>query len=474
MSEKFTVALDIGTSSCRAAAVSAGGRVHLQKSVLLTPKRPQNGLSYYDGAELLSAAKQVLDELLQELGPGAARRLAVTSQRSTVVLWDGATGEVVAPVLTWEDGRAQQEAAQADLPQETVHAWTGLYKTPYFSAPKIAWCLKNVPAAAAALKKGTLKIAPVASYVIWALTEGRTFATDPTLAQRMLLLDISTQTWSEPLSAAFGVPLACLPEIRPSAADYGTYRYRGLDLPICACVGDQQALAAFEEMAPSQACLNYGTGAFLLYNAGKKAAFLPGLLTSLAASGEYLLEAPVNAAGSVFLWLGAQGFDVPADKLDELCRSSKNPVWLLPALGGLGAPYWDFTLSPVVRGLSPRTNAADWAAGAARGIAFLVADNAAYLRANGYAISSPVKVSGGLSQISYLMQFQADLLQAELCVADTPEGTLVGAAQLADGFAGRLLPRERTVGTVFSPRVTPQEALALHQQWQAFVKWGKE
>ena len=342
MSGKLFVALDLGTSSCRALAFNQRGEVIARKSLILAPKRPQNGLSFYDGNELLRAQKNVLNSLLTQVGAQNVRSISVSCQRSTVVLWHRQTGEPLTPVLTWEDGRAAAEAENAPVSQAEVHTITGLYKTPYFSAPKIAWCLKNCPLVKQAAGEKNLFIGPVASYFIWHLTGGKTFAADPTLAQRMLLLDIRTKKWSADLCKAFGIEPETLPEIRPSAADYGMYEFEQVKIPLCVCVGDQQA-AAWNRLKDGQTLINYGTGAFLLHNSGCKNICLPGLLTSLSAScktpkSDYLLEAPVNAAGSAFQWLGAQGISFDGKKIDSLCALSQNPVWFLPALGGLGAP----------------------------------------------------------------------------------------------------------------------------------------
>lgn len=479
MSGKLFVALDLGTSSCRALAFNQAGQAVAHKSLALAPKRPQNGLSYYDGAELLRAQKNVLNSLLMQVGPQNVRSISVAGQRSTVVLWHKQTGEALAPVLTWEDGRASAEAENAPVSQPEIHAVTGLYKTPYFSAPKIAWCLKNCPAVTQALSENNLLIGPVPSYFIWHLTGGKTFATDATLAQRTLLLDIRTQTWSADLCKAFGVPFKSLPEIRPSAADYGAYEFEQVKIPLCVCAGDQQA-AAWGRLQAGQTLINYGTGAFLLHNAGhEERAVLPGVLTSLAAScsagqSDYLLEAPVNAAGSALQWLKAQGLSLDDKKLDGLCASSAAPVWLLPALGGLGAPYWDFSLSPVVAGLSPLTQKADWVAGTVRGIAFLLADIVAYLRANQVAVNGPVAVSGGLTRLNYLMQFQADLLQVPLTISTEPESTALGAARLAADYMGEPLQEPPADSPrTFAPKMTDETARALHQKWQAFLTWCK-
>ena len=467
---KWIVALDIGTSGCRAAAVRPDGSFAAQCYTPLVPVRPAEGLSEYKAEELLEATRRVLHAVLEEVGPQQVAALAVASQRSTVVLWDKTTGRSVGPVLTWEDGRAQAQAAQAAISQEEIHTKTGLYKTPFFSAPKIAWMLQHVPQAAQVLRQGNLVAAPVASYIIWHLTGGKTLATDVTLAQRTLLFDIHTGSWSEDLCRAFGVPAEVLPPILPSVADYGAYVYQGVSIPVRVCVGDQQAAAAYFNLQLQDSLINYGTGAFWLYRAGEKAVLLPGMLTSLAVQEQagrnnYFLEGPVWAAGSILLWLKAQGMKFDEADLQPLCLSAKHPVWFLPALGGLGAPYWDFTVSAAAEGLFPQTRTADWVAGTMRAIAFLLTDIASYLQENGYKLGN-VQVSGGLSQVAYLTSFQADLLQRPLRLTPQPDATVLGAVRLAGGkafAAGQL--KDRTI----SPTLSAEKAHELYKQWQQFL-----
>ena len=473
MKKELIIALDIGTSGCRAAAVRTDGTLAAQHYLPLLPKRPAPGLSHYEAADLVAAVKQSLHAVLDKTGPQNAAALAVTSQRSTVVVWDKQTGQAVGPVLTWEDGRAQAQAQNAAIRQEDVHVLTGLYKTPFFSAPKIAWTLENFPVCKELLKEGRLGVAPVASYIIWHLTCGKTFATDLTLAQRTLLTDIHKQTWSENLCQAFGIPTEMLPQLKPSAADYGAYAYQGVSIPITACVGDQQSAAVYFGLQKNKSLINYGTGAFWLYNAGENPVLLPGMLTSLSANGSgqtssYLLEGPVNSAGSALLWLKAQGILFDDTEIDALCARAKNPVWFLPAFGGLGAPYWNFNTPTTVDGLSPHTQKPDWVAGVVRGVAFLLADIGAYLRANGCVVKGPVQVAGGLSHLSYLTQFQADLLQLPLEVSHQSDATVLGAAMLGAKTLGVSCVCAPAY-TQVSPKLSGAEAETLYGAWREFV-----
>ena len=477
--DKLIVSLDVGTSGCRVMAVDFNGQVIAQKSQPLLPVR-KGSISEYDGEKLTACAQGVLNDLLDEIGAGKVAALTFSSQRSTIVLWDKQTGLSVAPVLTWEDGRAGAESAQNTLSQQEVHMLTGLYKTPYFSAPKIAWCLKNCEPAKTALNQGNLAIAPVASFLVWKLTCGEVFATDPTLAQRTLLFDIHTLTWSEKLCASFGVDRSCLPQILPSCADYGAYAYKGVKIPIVGCMGDQQAAASYLPSEKGQTCLNYGTGAFLLHHIGKEVILLQGMLTSLGSctsfdDKNFLLEGPITAAGSAFLWLQKQGFDFDMTRADDLCAQAKKPVTILPALGGLGAPYWDYSLSPVVTGLSPFSTCADWVAGMARAIALLMSDIRAYLEANGISLSANIAVSGGLCHLTYLMQFQADLLQRSLVMYTETQATLLGSARLAAGFLrGEEVLWKAKQGRLFTPQLSGIEAQAEYEKWRKFVTWCEQ
>lgn len=475
MSNKWIVALDQGTSSCRAFAIDSMGKVRAQKNKIFLPQRPQKGFSSYDASKLLAVQMEVLNALLDEIGPSNAAALAVCSQRSTVVLWDKRTGAPVAPVLTWEDGRALAESNNAALSQQEVHTQTGLFKTPYFSAPKIAWCLKNCPAAHAAAEADTLCVAPVASYLIWHLTEGRVFATDPTLAQRTLLWDIQTGSWSEKLCKAFAVSITSLPCLKSTISDYGSYIYKGVAIPICVCVADQQAAAVYERLSVGQTMVNYGTGAFVLYHTGNKLSILPGLLTSVAASKnsddkQFLLEGPIFAAGSVLEWLKTKGIDVQYGQLNELAQTATSPVLLLPALGGLGAPFWDYRVQVATENVTSRTQSADWIAGVFHAIAARVADIIYYLKENKFAIDS-IRVSGGLSTINYLLQTQANIIGMPVYKFPETESTVLGAACLAaewlkwEVFNQPLLPTQP-----FSPHVSIQTAQTNYHAWQQFVQ----
>ncbi len=482
MNNKFIIAIDQGSSTSRALAIDEKGHVAARASRALETRRQSNAgaqvTAEFDAWEMLTGQLDALFAVLAQVGAGNCAAISVASQRSTIVFWDRLTGRPVAPALSWQDGRAAEEAAQAEIAQETVHRLTGLYKTPFYSAPKIAWTLKNIPEAAQAARDGRLCVGPVASYIIWHLTGGKTFACDPTLAQRMLLLNISTFNWEPQLLQAFGIERGWLPQIKRTADDYGVFEHEGIQVPVRVCVGDQQAALCALRIVAGGACINYGTGAFFMRNTGSQRHLLPGLLTSVGAvasgTGEYLLEGPVNACGTAFAWLSEIGFSFSTDEMDALCESAKEPVWFLPALGGLGAPYWDFGAAPVLSGFSPRTQKADVVAGAVRAMALLLADIVFYAERFGIK-STEIKVTGGLSKCRSLLRAQADILQSRLLPCSESESTAAGAALLAAQGAGidasqwetmRLLPP-------VEPHMDAEEAEDLFEQWHAFLNWCK-
>lgn len=475
MNDKWIIALDQGTSSCRAFAVDAKGQIRAQKNKIFSPHRPQKGLSFYEAEPLLTTQLEVLHALLDDIGPQKAAALAICSQRSTIVLWDKNTGRSLAPVLTWEDGRALKESQSSSITQEEIHQQTGLFKTPYFSAPKIAWCLANYPAAKRASDAGDLLAAPVASYFIWHLTGGRVFATDPTLAQRTLLWDIQTKRWSETLCQAFGVSLSCLPVLQPTQADYGMYSYKGVSIPICVCVADQQAAVAYHLLYEGQTAVNYGTGAFVLHHTGHNLAVLPGMLSSVTATRalneqQFLLEGPIFSAGSILEWLQTKNINVNYNQINEMALAAKSPVRLLPALGGLGAPYWNYKARLSTENVTSDTQGADWVAGALQAIAFRVADIVYYLRQNGFSVSFLI-TSGGLSKNTYLLQTQANLVGVPLLQRSESESTVLGTAYLAAQYLKWNLPvRIDSSKDIICPTVSSEVTQKNYQAWQQFVQ----
>ena len=298
---------------------------------------------------------QVTGALLDAgLKPGRVAAIGLTNQRETTIVWERGTGRAIAPALVWQDRRTAEACDRLKVHQPEVAARTGLVIDPYFSATKIAWILDHVSGARARAEAGELAAGTVDSFLIWHLTAGRRFVTDATNASRTLLMDIRTLRWAEDLCGLFGVPAGILPEIRPSAGEFG--QTEGLDflpdgIPILGVAGDQQA-SLFGQgcLAAGQAKCTYGTGAFLLAHTGSR--IVPsrrGLITTLAATLEdgppqYALEGSVFVAGAAVQWFrdGLKAIGASAE-INPLALESDpaTEVIFVPAMTGLGAPYWE-------------------------------------------------------------------------------------------------------------------------------------
>lgn len=477
---EVVLALDQGSSSSRALAFDRKGRLVASAQLPVKTFHPQAGWVEHDALDLARAQERALDLLLARLAKKTRVVAAgLACQRSTVVLWDRRTGHPVCRAPSWQDGRAAAVVAALVGRQAEAHDTTGLYLTPYYSAPKIRWLLDNVPAARALAEAGALCAAPVGSFLIWRLTKGEVYAVDPSLAQRMMLLNLRDLGWDAGMLGLFGLDRAILPCLQPSAAAWGVVERGGRRFPLLACLGDQQAaMLGLGGGATGASVANYGTGAFFLHNTGPAQHRIPGLLTSIgwqAPSGEscFLQEGTVHAAGTSFDWLRENLRLLPKGQdVEKACRNSKQRVFALPAIGGLGAPRWDYTTKTTFFGLNSQTAADDLVRGIAEGLAFLMADIVNAMRAGGLA-PAMARVSGGLSRIDYLMQFQADITGLELQRSAQTEATALGVAALAVRQAGdaewaETLAAGRT-DKLFKPAMPGEERGRLLAAWARFV-----
>ncbi|MBI5242945.1 MAG: glycerol kinase [Elusimicrobia bacterium] len=473
------IALDQGSSSTRALAVDAQGRVAAMARRPVATFRPKPGFVEHDADEIARTAESALDAVLLRLPRKAALAgLGLSAQRSTVVFWDAQTGKPAARSPSWQDGRAAGLLEPMQGRQQEIHERTGLYLTPYYSAPKIRFLLESESALKRLADSGRLRIGPVTTYVLWRLTRGEVFAVDPTMAQRMLLLDLRTMSWDPELLALFGVPRESLPRIAPTTGEWAVLSRKGRKFPVLAAIGDQQA-AAVGQGADQAGCgvLNYGTGAFYLQHAGTRILRVPGILTTIAlqrqnAAPEFFLEGTVHAAGTSYAWLKENlGLLKDIRRVDALCRESKERVWVLQSIGGMGAPRWDYRTPAAWFGLSARTKPADIVRGATEALAFFIADIAASIKSAGLEPAT-LKASGGLARIDALLQFQADLLQKPIHRLRESEASAFGAAYLAAETAGLPWAKALLVAGVdkkFSPQMTEEQAKRLHAGWLAFV-----
>ncbi len=473
------LALDQGSSSSRAVLFDLKGKIVALAQRPVRTKRPKAGWAEHDPLELARTLESALDSVLSKLGPKdrvLAAGLAV--QRSTIVFCEKGTFKPAAAAPSWMDGRAAEFVGPLQERQGEVHGLSGLYATPYYSAPKIRWFLDRDPKVRALADAGRLLCAPVSTFIAARLTKGAVVAADPTCAQRTLLMNLDTAAWDPGLLALFGLSAELLPSIRSSAGDWGVIERKGRRIPLMATVGDQQSAAIGLGAAnEGDAVANYGTGAFLLRHTGPRPERAPGLLASAAATvGDlrgYYLEGTVHAAGTSFEWLKDNlGLMKDAKAIDEAFKKSKRRVLMLPAIGGLGAPRWDYKTKTAFFGLDSQTTRHDLVRATAEGLCMLLADAAAVMTASGSPVTR-ARVAGGLSRADAMMSFQADALGAVLERRKEVEATALGAAILAAKAAGLPDPErmaDARVEKTFAPRSDEGARAKRRAEWTSFVE----
>ena len=383
---------------------------------------------------------------------GEPDTVAIANQRETTLVWDRATGTPIAPAIVWQDRRTAERAAQLDA--DLIRAKTGLVPDPYFSATKLEWLLRE-HGSSDGLAFGT-----VDSWLVWRLTGGERHVIDVTNASRTLLVNLETLVWDDELLELFGVDRALLPSIVRSDDTVGEGELDGRRMTIRGIAGDQQAALYGQGChAPGEGKATYGTGSFVLVHTGDDASPPPhGLLKTAAADG-YALEGAVLVAGAAIQWLrDGLGLLETAAESEALARSVDSPggVVFVPALTGLGSPWWDSGARGLVSGLTRGTTSAHLVRAALEAIAHQVADVIEALPHR----PAVLRADGGATQNGFLMQVQADLLGIPVEVAAERETTALGAAALAAGATAGV-----EVGATYEPRLSRDEAAALRAGW---------
>ncbi len=445
MAPRFILAIDQGTTSTRAVVYDEAGQCRGSSQREFTQHFPRPGWVEHDAEEIWETVADVVPKALAEAKVAGSdlAGIGLTNQRETVVLWDRATGLPVARAIVWQDRRTTDFCRERQKEEPWLRQRTGLVLDPYFSASKIRWLLYQDAALGARAEAGQLACGTIDSWLIWRLTGGRVHATDVSNASRTLLLDIERVAWDDELCRFFGVPRALLPEVRPSAADFGKTHGLGFlpdGLPIAGVAGDQQA-ALFGQggFAAGDAKCTYGTGAFFLQHTGERLIHSKHrLLSSLAAmttnQPQYVLEGSIFIAGAAVQWL-RDGLKLIASSADIEAAAAQSdpeqPILFVPGFVGLGAPHWVPEARGVIFGLTRATAGADLARAALEGVAFQVADLLdAAAKDTGLALPQ-LRVDGGMARNAWFLQCQADLLGVAVVATPHSEATALGAAFLA-------------------------------------------
>ena len=480
------LAIDQGTTSSRAIVFDACGTIRTVAQREFAQHFPAGGWVEHDPEEIWSATLAVTREALAAAS-GAVAAIGITNQRETTVVWDRASGAPIHRAIVWQDRRTAAKCrALRDAGHESaVSEKTGLLLDPYFSATKLAWILDHVDGARDRASAGELAFGTIDTFLIWRLTGGRVHATDATNASRTLLFDIHTQRWDDTLLRLFDVPRSVLPEVRDSAADFGTAspEVLGQAIPIAGVAGDQQAATVGQAyFRPGMMKSTYGTGCFVVMNTGAEAVRSRNrLLTTVAwrLEGEpsYALEGSIFVAGAAVQWL-RDGLRVIENAPQTEALASSLPdsggVYLVPAFTGLGAPHWDPEARGAIYGLTRDAGPAHLARAALESVCFQTRDLIAAMEADRGATIDRLRVDGGMVGNAWLLQALADIVGVTVERPRNAETTALGAAYLA-GLQAGVFRSVDDIGERWSrdaectPRMPDRERERLVRGWESAV-----
>ncbi len=485
------LSIDQGTTGTTVVILDKNLNLLAKKNSEFRQHYPQVGWVEHDPEEIWQSTEKTIHEAIQAGSIDVSRiaGIGITNQRETTLLWDRSSGKPIHKAIVWQDRRTAKFCEQLKKKgfEKKIKKKTGLVLDPYFSGTKIRWLLDHVPQAKERAKRGEIAFGTIDTYLVWRLTAGKAHVTDPSNASRTLLMNLETLKWDSELLKIFGVPASILPAIASSSEVYGTTK--GLaslpdGIPIAGIAGDQQA-ALFGQacFAAGEAKCTYGTGSFILLNTGKKIVHSKNrLLTTVAWKvGKevcYALEGSAFIAGAAVQWL-RDGLKLvrSASEIEELAKSvpDSDGVIFVPALVGLGAPHWRPDARGSITGITRATTAAQIARATLEGIAYLQYDILQAMTKDLGKKLKILKVDGGASANSLLMQFQSDILGVKLSRPKMIETTALGAAFLAGLATGvwenqEMIRRSWKEDQSFVPRISTQELKKKIAAWELAVR----
>ncbi len=482
---KYILAIDQGTTSSRTIIFDRDGEIRSIAQKEFTQYFPKPGMVEHDPEEIWSSQATTIAEALTKLGASASdiAAIGITNQRETTIVWDAESGKPVCNAIVWQDRRTASYCRELEEQGLTsmIRSKTGLILDPYFSGTKLRWILNNVPGARDKAEQGLLKFGTVDSWLVWKLTGGKVHVTDVTNASRTMMFNIHTLDWDDDLLNLLGVPRSMLPEVRSCSEVYGRTDTGvfSLDVPIAGIAGDQQS-SLFGQMCTSKGDVKntYGTGCFLLMNTGEEAVLSKNnLLTTIAwkigDKVNYALEGSIFVGGSVIQWL-RDGLKLIENSAQSealaLSVEDNGGVYFVPALTGLGAPYWDPYAKGTITGITRGTTSAHIVRAALEGIAFQTMDIVEAMRSDAGVSLGELKVDGGASRNNFLMQFQSEVLDTKVIRPTSVETTAKGAAYLAGlaiGYWDSLdeIKSQWKSERVFRPTITQAKRLEVKAGW---------
>ena len=488
--KQYILALDQGTSSSRAIVFDETGAACAVAQKEFRQIFPRSGWVEHDPHEIWSSQASVIAEAITTLDINGLNiaGIGITNQRETTIVWDSDTEEPIYNAIVWQDRRTSDycDKLKSEGVTEMIRRKTGLIIDAYFSATKIKWILDNVPGARERANNGKLLFGTVDTWLIWRLTRGEVHVTDVSNASRTMLFNINTLQWDDELLKMFDIPRSMMPEVRSSSEIYGHTKTTifAHKVPIAGIAGDQQA-ALFGQMCiePGMVKNTYGTGCFLLMNSGDKPIISQNNLITTVAwkigdKVNYALEGSIFVGGSVVQWLrDGLGVIKSSSEVEELASRvpDTNGVYFVPALTGLGAPWWDQYARGTIVGISRGTTTAHIARAALEGIAFQTMDITGAMSRDAGLPLRELKVDGGASRNNLLMQFQADILGTRVIRPRVVETTALGAAYLAGLAVGywssvEQIRKQWHVDRIFEPTWDETAISKARDGWEDAVK----
>ena len=489
---KYILALDQGTTSSRAILFNRSGEIVGVAQQEFTQYFPRSGWVEHDANEIWSSQLQVARQVMteQEVAAEEIEAIGITNQRETTLVWDRVSGEPIHKAIVWQDRRTAAICDQLTAQGYTryVRENTGLVIDAYFSGTKVKWLLDHVAGAREKAAAGQLCFGTVDSWLVYKLTGGQVHATDYSNASRTLLFNIRSLDWDAKMLDALSVPLAMLPEVRPSSGQFGVTdpALFGRGIPICGIAGDQQA-ALFGQVCHQigMAKNTYGTGCFMLMNTGEEMVLSQaGLLTTIAWGLDdkvyYALEGSVFIAGAAVQWLrdGLKLIDeAPDSEYYAMKTESSDGVYVVPAFAGLGAPYWDMYARGAIFGLTRGTSKAHLVRATLESLAFQTKDVLDAMEKDAGTALKSLRVDGGASANNLLMQFQSDMLDVPVQRPSIVETTALGAAYLAGIATGfwsqEELAEKWKLDATFDPNMPADDRDKIYRGWQKAVERTK-
>ena len=489
---KYIVALDQGTTSSRAIIFDENQKIVAMSQKQITQIYPEPSYVEHDPNEIFATQYSVFEDVItkSKIDINDIKAIGITNQRETTIVWDKNTGEPIHNAIVWQCRRTAnicKDLVNQGL-SDKIKEKTGLLIDAYFSATKVKWVLDNVPGARESAESGNLLFGTVDTFLIWKLTNGNLHITDYTNASRTMMFNIKTLKWDKEILEILNIPECMLPQVRNSSEVYGTFNYKGVDIPIAAIAGDQQA-ALF-----GQTCFNkgeakntYGTGCFLLMNTGDELHYSKnGLLTTIAVGidnkVQYALEGSVFIGGAIMQWLRDE-LRIISDvkEVSSICNSVEDNagVYIVPAFNGLGAPYWDMYARGSIFGLTRGSKREHIVRAAEEAIAYQVNDLIVAMEKETGISLSVLNVDGGASADEFLMQFQSDVLNKTIQRPEIFETTALGVAYLA-GLATGLwsskveIKHKRSIDRCYEPVMKNETRKKLLKGWKKAVSRSLE